>query len=334
MFTRIVVGIDFSARSLAAARWAAQQLAPRARVNFVHVLPDPVEPSFLRLQLTEIRALMSDVAPALEGGLQNLGELLAPGRSTATIRRGEVAEELARAAEEYDAEVVCLGRRRSRRGGARFGATTAHRLLTRTPTAVLIIPVTHDVAPSRILVSLDDHVGRHALLRTAMTAARTWNAHVHALHVLSPGLRDLVRSVQPADHALGDDAVSLEHVDRISDEQTLFGVTREWLTAQLDAVREHSVRTRAHVGVGDPGQEIVAHAHASRADLIVLGRASPPLDVAPPRHPFTLGSTTRLVTWAAPCAVLVMPSTPAAPRPPQRTRFTDAHRGVADLSAA
>lgn len=334
MFTRIVVGIDFSARSLAAARWAAQQLAPRARVNFVHVLPDPVEPSFMRTQLTEIRALMSEVAPALEGGLENIGALLAPGRSTVTVRRGEVSEELARAAEEDDAEVVCLGRRRSRRGGARFGATTAHRLITRSSTAVLIVPVTHAAAPSRIIVALDDDAGRQTVLRTAMHAARTWNATVHALHVMSPGLRDLVRSVRHADLALDHDDVTLERVDRMSDEHALFEVTRTWLTEQLGAARADGIRTRAHVGVGDPGQEIVAGAHASRADLIVLGRASMPLDGVVPTRPFPFGSTTRLVTWAAPCAVLVVPSMPVSPPVPRPRRVIGSHRALAGVSAA
>ncbi|MEP6989520.1 MAG: universal stress protein [bacterium] len=333
MFTRIVVGIDFSARSLAAARWAAQQLAPEARVNFVHVLPEPVEPSFMQRRLTEIRALMSEVAPALEGGLKNLGALLAPGRSTVTVRRGEVADELARAAEEDEAEVVCLGRRRSRRGGARFGATTAHRLLTRCSTAVLIIPVTNDVAPSRILVALDDHDGRVALLRTAMHAARTWNADVHALHVLSPALRDFVRSARPTEPVPGNGAGAREHVERISDEQALFGVTREWLTEQLDTVRPHGIRTRAHVGVGDPGQEIVADAHSSRADLIVIGRASAPPDADVPTRPFPLGSTTRLVTWAAPCPVLVVPAMPVPATAPRPKRFTYAQRGLASVGA-
>lgn len=334
MFTRIVVGIDFSARSLAAARWAAQQLAPRARINFVHVLPDPVEPSFMRLKLTEIRALVSDVAGALEGGLKNIGALLAPGRSTVTVRRGEVSEQLALAAEEDDAEVICLGRRRSRRGGARFGATTAHRLLTRSRTAVLIIPATHDAAPSRMIVALDDHAGRHAVLGTAMHAARAWNADVHALHVLSPGLRDLVRGIREADGSLGDDADTRERIDRITDEQALFGVTQKWLADQLEVSRPDGVRTRVHVGVGDPGQEIVAHAHASRADIIVLGRASASLDVAVPNHPFSLGSTTRLVTWAAPCAVLVVPSVAVTPPAPTPTRFNGARRRFEVVTAA
>jgi nucleotide-binding universal stress UspA family protein len=334
VFDRIVVAIDFSARSLAAARWAAQHVAPQARVHFVHVLPEPAEPSFMRRRLTGLREVMTDVSPALGAGLQNVGTLLAPGRSTVEVRRGEVVEELTRAAEDVGAGMICLGRRRSRRGGARFGATTAHRLLTRSPTAVLIVPTSNDGTPSRISVALDDHAGRQAVLGLAMQAARTWSADVRALHVLSPALRDLMRSVRPADGMDGVEDEPREDDARTAGERTLVGRTRTWLTGQLEASHGVGTLARAQVRIGDPGQEILAEAHASRADLIVLGRASASGDGVTASGPFPLGSTTRLVTWAAPCAVLVAPPRLVPSPAPRPTRSADARRTFAGVSAA
>ena len=40
-FNTIVVGIDFSERSLATARWVAHHLSPGAELVFVHVVPEP-----------------------------------------------------------------------------------------------------------------------------------------------------------------------------------------------------------------------------------------------------------------------------------------------------
>lgn len=200
--------------------------------------------------------------------------------------------------------------------------------------AVLVIPATHEAAPSRISVALDDHAGRHAVLRVAMHAARTWGADVRALHVLSPALRDLVRCVRPAERTLDEEKGPREDGEQIADERALVGLTRAWLTEQLAKERGDGIRARAHVGVGDPGQEIVAEAHASRAVLIVLGRASAPEDGVMPSGPFPLGSTTRLVTWAAPCAVLVVPASPVPSTAPRPRACAGANREVAGVGAA
>jgi hypothetical protein len=89
--------------------------------------------------------------------------------------------------------------------------------------------------------------------------------------------------------------------------------------------------------MGDAGQEIVATARRSGADVIVVGRGGDRSHAEVPAGALCVGSAARLVLWAAPCPVLVLPLDRAA-RPeavfdrPGRRSFR-AKGGVATLES-
>jgi nucleotide-binding universal stress UspA family protein len=302
-FNTIVVGIDFSERSLATARWVADHLSPSAEIVFVHVVPEPETPSFLQPHLRGVLDEVSGVVPALIPGLRGVAELVAPGRHRIEIVTGITADGLAQVAADVGADLICLGRRRLRRGGARFGATTAHRLLARTRVPVLVVPGKDESAPTRILAALDAREGGDSIARAAARLAGSWEAHVNVVHVLSPELRDVLQTSHAA-HAWNADSEISSGVQGTTD---VFRLTREWLEQQADLAGLSPARVRAGVSIGDPGQEIIRSAHQSRANLIVMGRGT---SAAHPSHTglLPLGSTTRHVMWAAPCPVLVLPT--------------------------
>jgi len=70
MFRRVVIGVDFSDASLAAARWAAMHLAPDAEVVLAHVLPEPVAPPYLQPHLPPAEEFSAALAPVYYGGLR------------------------------------------------------------------------------------------------------------------------------------------------------------------------------------------------------------------------------------------------------------------------
>jgi nucleotide-binding universal stress UspA family protein len=356
-FRRVVVGVDFSAASLAAARWVATQLAPQAEIVLVHVLPEPEAPPPVRPYLPPMLEVVAELAPSLYGGLRGVAELIDAGRTRIDMRAGVPADGLAAAAADVGADLVCLGRTHSRRGSARFGATTAQRVLARSPLPLLVVPAATATSsartglPARILAAVDAHEarGRH-VVHAAWRLALSCEARVDALHVLGPEVRALVRAhrrpgsrpVQPP-RALARSRG--EPSRRVRDDGDLLRVTREWIGRRLDEVGVPTSRATAHVRVGDPGQEIVGFAHAANVDLITIGRggdhaveSTATAERAPASRPsaaLPLGSTTRLVTWAAPCAVLVVPCAPAPPKGPSGTSLgTTARRGDASRSVA
>ena len=343
-FNRVLVGVDFSAASLAAARWVAAHFAPRAEVMLAHVLPERDAPPFVRPYLPPMLEVVSEVAPALFGGLRGLADLIGAHRTHVDLLTGPPADALAAAAAEFGADLICLGRMRSRRGGARFGATTAQRLLTRTRVPVLVVPATRPSAPTRVLAAIDERPGSRTVLEAAWRAARAGGAtgdpsseassdassgaSMDALHVLGPELRALVRASRATEQgdAPGSHlrlARDEDESPRLRDEAHLFDLTREWVGTRLRAAGVSPARGHPHVRVGDPGQEIVGFAHATGVDLITIGRGGEMEPPGPASGSLPLGSTTRLVMWAAPCPVLVVSpaveSSEAGP-PPERGR--------------
>lgn len=315
-FQRIVIGVDFSAASLAAARWIAQ-LAPGAELVLVHVLPEPEAPVYVRDQLPPMLEVIRDLEPAMRGGLRGLADLIDGTRTRVEILRGQPAEGLATAAAQLGADLVCVGRMRSRRGGARFGATTAHRLLARTGVPVLVVPGGPLALPHRVLTCVDDRAATPGILERAWQVAAHLEARLDALHVIEAPLRDLVRACQHLDEEEGGEGSF--------GERALLDAAEGWLRQALRAALVPEGRGAPLVRVGEPGQEAIAAAREGGADLIVIGRGgdraaafSPYPHVSagaplPPRQ--ALGSTARMVMWAAPAPVLLLPPVPDDVRP-------------------
>jgi nucleotide-binding universal stress UspA family protein len=301
-FNRVIVAVDFSAASLAAARWVAMQLAPRAEVVLAHVVGEPSAPPFLRPHLAPLTASVAELSPALNGALRGLAGVVGGARTSVKLLTGTPADALAAFAREIGADLICLGRRRRRRGGARFGHTTAQRLLEQTGTPVLVVPAARPMLPARILAPIDDHPGSSTDLRGALELADTYEAAVEVLHVLAPELC-------------------------LNGKARLESLTHEWLASQVQQVDDGARRVTSHVRVGDPGEQIVKFVRAAAVDLVTIGRGREEAiaDVmASGTHAFPLGSTSRLVLWASPCPVLVQPpaaqpAEPEAPSPPPLT---------------
>src|SRR5688500_12762348 len=111
---RIVGGVDFSAPSIAAAKWAARYFAG-ARVSLVHTVFGPRPPSFLRGRLPAAELLIES---AREGAATRLDQLqsLAGGGAEVEVRIGRPTEELAAAAREHGADLIVVGRHGEREG--------------------------------------------------------------------------------------------------------------------------------------------------------------------------------------------------------------------------
>lgn len=321
-FRRVVVGVDFTDTSLAAARWASVQLAPQAEIVLAHVAPEPTPPQFLRGYLPPVAEIVTERETALYHGLRGLADLVGRARASVEMLAGQPADGLAAIARRLGADAVCVGKSVKRRGGARFGATTASRLLMRTDLPVVVVPRGPGSTPARVLAAVSDRAHDDTVLRHAGRLAATWGASLEAIHVVEPAVRERARELISAVNA-----ASATLPSGLVDDSLLHALAEQWLASQLPHTRLSADATTSLVRHGDPGQEVIAHARHAATDLIVVGRGALAAAGAEAAHACSAGSTTRLVLWAAECPVLVLGRLPVRLAPTIVALDADARTG-------
>jgi nucleotide-binding universal stress UspA family protein len=336
-FQKIVVGLDFTDASLAAARWVAT-FAPDAEILLAHVVSEPRVPSYVRSQIPSTFESKASGASAVRGGLRALANLIGSDRVRFDVVAGDPPSALAQFANQERADLLCLGRGRRRRGSARFGGNTAQRLLVRTRVPALVVPALHPRVPIRILAAVDERRGGESVFDVGCELGASGEPWVDTLHIIDPEVRAFVRAAAGDGAPNGDVQEHGGSRDNATahDDASLYQRAREWVDASLENVSIRTNRVTSVIGAGDPGQEIIRHARRSSTDLIVIGRGGDASHASLPSGAFPLGSTTRLVLWAAPCAVLVLPlgSRSIVARAPSSERQERLSTQVVELGAA
>ena len=189
-YRRIVVGVDFATASLAAVRWAASTFGRRSRMLLVHVTADPRPPAFLKEHLPAIDEPHSTAT--VYQGLRGLANLAGLDRSEVDIIAGSPADGIALAAEEFGADLICLGKSRRRRASGRFGGTTPQRVLSRTALPVLVLPANVRARPVSVLAAVNDDLEGAGVLQVASRLARAWKARLGVLHAIEPEVHAIV----------------------------------------------------------------------------------------------------------------------------------------------
>jgi nucleotide-binding universal stress UspA family protein len=318
-FGKIVIGIDFSDASLAGARWVADHLAPRAELLLVHVVPLPRPPIYLHEHIGSTIDQRSMRAPRLRTALCGFADLLGSDRVRVGIRTGVPWSALARVAQEVKADLICVGRGSKRQGSSRFGATTPQRLLAISPVPVLVIPQGVASKPVRVLTALSARPGGELVIPVATALAAGWGLRLEAIHVIesdvhqasptftgTPGVSDSI-GTRSVDHgrSIGIDAL---------DQSDLHKLASEWVTSTMSAAGATGSGDPM-IRIGDTGQELITMAREKPGcSVIVIGRVGEALPRVSSRAEYRCGSTTRMVLWAAPCPVFVVPMEPIVAR--------------------
>jgi nucleotide-binding universal stress UspA family protein len=203
--------------------------------------------------------------------------------------------------------MICVGRGRQRRGSARFGGTTSQRLLARSHLPTLITPAGPLAAPSVVLAAVTEGAGTRRMLAVATGVAAALAAHLDTLHVIE---RELLEHVASQDMFRASESAPYgAWVSPDGPGAWLRRRAQEWIVAELHAAGVGPHGASASVQSGDAGQQILRRANDVRAGVIVIGRGgSPAAFVTTDRVP--VGSTARMVAWASPCPVLIVPAEP------------------------
>lgn len=310
-FKKIIIGIDFSDASLAGARWVADHLAPNADLLLVHVVSVPRPPIYLHEHIAPTIDQRSTLVPRLYTALRGFADLLGHGRARVGIRTGVPWSALARVADEVKADLICVGRGNKRQGSSRFGATTPQRLLGLSRVPVLVIPQGVLKKPRRVLAALSGRPGGERVMPVAKSLASAWGSQLEAIHVVEADVRQDSRISMGASRtrligtASADDGRSIG-IDAL-DESALCTLASQWIASTISDSGT-TASDQPSIRIGDAGQELIASARNEPGpSVVVMGRVGETLPIPPLRAQYRCGSTTRMVLWAAPGPILVLP---------------------------
>lgn len=259
---RILVGLDFSEPSFAAACWASHELAPEAAIRLVHVIDLPEPPAFLRgLYPSRDRLLgflREDVERRLEQTAREVANARLPHDVQFEIREGRSHDQLATAANEWDADLIAVGEHGQRPGIYRMLGSTAERLIRVTSLPVLLARAGTGGRPRHVLVPIDDTDLAETVLRWGLLLARRFDAKLTVFHALHPKV--------------------IVHVGLVSSRQRTRNVAKEiedstriWMQGLVEQAAGDSEDINIVVAFGEPRYEILAAAKRYDSDLIVMG---------------------------------------------------------------
>ena len=290
---KIVVGVDGSAQALAAARWVVQlPLSSAHEVVVASVAAPPVFIGAWGYVHTGSSARLLDMAwkaaqhSARRAAEQAVGEFTGlPCPVHVVIREGHPIEALRRVVEELGADLLVVGPHGRGRLESILLGSVSQSLLHVMPTSILVAREPAR-APERILLAVDGSPHSLAAARFLARFPLPAGARIDVLTVVAGSFdgfpeqggvdfRDLVTfERRRAAEVIGEAVAALEAGGR---------------TGQ-PAIRD-----------GDPKREILAVAREHESDLIVMGARG----VGGFRG-LVLGSVSRAVSKAAPCATLVV----------------------------
>jgi nucleotide-binding universal stress UspA family protein len=287
---RIVIAIDFSDRSFAAAQWVTRHFAPKAEIVLVHVLEIAPPPRFLRTRASAPEGDIETCRAVARAQLHQLGAHIGRGPIAKEVRVGRTHEEVLRVAREYGADLVVVGSHRDRGTFWNRLGTTAERVIGGSHVPVLVVHGAPREVPRTLLAAVDDSETAARVIQVSRTLAAQFSARGEVVHVLP---RHAMQLLLPSGEGTASDYRLVEA------ERQLIHAAQEWLATQLFTGPNELTST---VLVGEPAERILSEALASGAQLLVIGR-----ERKRTARRFLLGSVASAVTRVANCPVLVIP---------------------------
>ena len=256
----IVVGMDFSTPSVAAARWTARHMLDGEELVLAHAICIPEPPAFLKGLQPPTEPLVEDARRGAEVRMRELVTTLGVARAWPEIRLGRPDEVLLDVAAHYRADLLVVGPHGDRPGLGKLLGGTAERMAREAPTSVLLARGVNGSGLQTILVALEESPVTAQVLDRVKRLQRRTGASVVALHVVNPLTGGAVMR----------GAASTE---RIRVEAQVRQRAEDWMRQQLAG---HGLEAAAvDVTFGDAGFEILSASDRVGADIVVLGRSAP-----------------------------------------------------------
>lgn len=294
---KIVVGLDFSDASLAAAHWVATHLAPEAELLLVHAFTVAEPPALIQARHTPLTDLVANATRGALDRLREVADAIDRGRTGPPVRIearvGPSADVLAECARTMPADAIVVGKHGQHPAPWGWLGSTAEAVLRTSSVPVLLVTGTRDAKPRHLLVALDEGDVTPWVILSTRYLSRMLDADVHAVHVAS---------LPPAPAVAGAGGINGGYVfDEVVLSEAAKAEAEQWRERLIRGGCDESV-TQVEAVYGEPASTIVELAERYHADLVVMGNRR-----KRGRRPLTmLGSTVRGVLRHASCPVLVV----------------------------
>lgn len=287
---RIVVGTDFSSDAeRAVARGQALAREHRADLALLHVIDESMLYA-LKAAIGGAPLMEQKICSLTQSALDAVGAQI-DGRDgisvSSAVRVGKVIDELV--AVSGDADLLVLGAHGMNRLRDRIIGTTAERLLSRSPIAILVTRRNVTRRYARVLVAVD--LSPYSAPAVASALRMAPRARMHVFHVFDVPFEGKLRLADVPDARI----------------QQHRGEVRARATGELNnlvaAILPDESAPLISVERGQPAFRILEAASRYEADLVVVGKQG-----RSAISEFILGSVTRHVLADAHCDVLVVPT--------------------------
>jgi nucleotide-binding universal stress UspA family protein len=257
--SRVLVAVDFSPASLAAAQWVAHAVAPQADVVLLHAVDVPTPPSFLRSLFAKVEDVEQNAVPGATQRLEELKGSLGLQDAKIDVRTGKAFKALQDACAEHRSELVVIGPHGDRTGLGRLLGSTAERTVRESTRPVLIAGGAEFGRPKRIGVAVDDSPAGAKALAWAVRLANDLKAELVAVNVVDSLYANAV-------------AVGSSTAEREKALAELTAESERWLEAQVADIKLAAGPVRTMVRRGHPADEVVNATREAECDLLVVGR--------------------------------------------------------------
>jgi len=265
---RVVIGMDFSPPSMAAARWASSAVFPGAEFILAHAL---VVPEFGGVLGGKYPIPESLLANAYTGALRRLRDAsLALGLPNARleVREGRPSDVIAAIVRDFEADVVVVGKHGEGGANRGYSGRTADQLVRSTPASILVAngPL-HDV-PKTIVVPLTWSSITPHIIDLVKVVSDSTGARVAALHVIGSAVLSHVLSMAGVHHH---EPVTADQIDE------MFRDDADRWKKELVSAGIPAGRITSEVIFGEVSSSVLGAARDHGADLIVMGSHAGPL---------------------------------------------------------
>ena len=265
---RVVIGIDFSPPSMAAARWASRAVFPGAEFILAHALVVPEIGGLLGGKYPLPESLLANAHAGALRRLRDASSALGLPNARLEVREGRPSDAIAAIVRDLRADIVVIGKHGE--GGAHRGYAghTADQLVRSSPASILVTNGPLQDAPETIIVPLTwSSITSHIIDRARLIADAT-EARVVALHVIGSAVLSHVLSMAGVRH---NEPVTADQIDEMFKEDA-----DRWKN-QLVSAGIPAARITSDVVFGEVSSSVLGAAKEHGAGLIVMGSHAGPL---------------------------------------------------------